>query len=259
MPVRKLRIAVLVVVLAVAAAACAESDPGDETEGNGDELSLSIGEVPDSVEGNVVTLPIEIEGIEIVKADADDSGDSGHFHVFIDKEPVDVGETIAVEPGVIVHSADNPIKLWGMGVGSHELTVVLGDGTHTRIGDGIEDSVTVEVEGPSVDGTAPATIDEGDDLTVELASEGVDIKAADDDTSGDSGHFHVLVDPASPPEAGETIPAAEEGKVFHSIESEVTVEGLEAGEHIIWVVLGDGAHTAFDPAVMDKLTVTVGS
>jgi hypothetical protein len=36
-----------------------------------------------------------------------------------------------------------------------------------------------------------------------------------------------------------------------------TVSGLEKGEHTIWVVLGDGTHKAFDPPVIDKLTVTV--
>ncbi len=167
-----------------------------------------------------------------------------------------MGETIP-KTEKIVHSADNPIKLWGLDPGSHEFTVVLGDGNHTRIDEDAEDSVTVDVEGPSVNGTAPATIDEGDDLTVELEAEGVEIVKADGDTSGDTGHFHVLVDPADAPVAGETIPAPEENKIIHTTESEVTIAGLEKGEHILWVVLGDGTHKAFDPAVMDKLTVTV--
>ena len=41
------------------------------------------------------------------------------------------------------------------------------------------------------------------------------------------------------------------------VESSTTITGLTAGEHIIWVVLGDGTHKAFDPPVMDKLTVVV--
>ncbi len=229
-----------------------------EADDSGDgAVSLSIGDTPDRVEGNVVSLPINVEGIDIKAPDGDDTGESGHFHVFIDKEPVEVGEVIPREAGV-VHSADNPIKLYGLSPGEHEFTVVLGDGTHTRIEEGIEDSVTADVEGPSVDGTAPATIESGEDLTVELEGEGVEIQAADGDTSGDSGHFHVLVDPEEAPEAGELIPAAEEGKIYHTAESEVTVEGLEDGEHVIWVVLGDGTHTAFEPAVMDRMTVAVG-
>jgi len=257
MPLRSLRITVLIALLSIAGAACTDADNAGE-EGDGDTaVSLSIGDTPDSVEGNVVSLPVDIEGIEIVPPDGDDSGDSGHFHVFIDREPVEVGEVVAREAG-IVHSAENPIKLYGLSPGSHEFTVVLGDGTHTRIEEDVEDSVTVDVEGPSVDATAPATIGSGDDLTVSLDAEGVEIIAADGDTSGDSGHFHVLVDPEDPPEAGGTIPAAEEGTIYHTTNPELTIEGLDDGDHVIWVVLGDGTHEAFDPAVMDRLMVTVG-
>jgi hypothetical protein len=68
----------------------------------------------------------------------------------------------------------------------------------------------------------------------------------------------VLVDPKSPPKAGDVIGEAKEGEIYHSATDSVTVEGLDEGEHTIFVVLGNGKHAAFDPAVMDKLTVTVG-
>jgi hypothetical protein len=242
------------IALALISMGCAGKQSGDHDDM---EMSLAIGGVPDSVDGNVVTIPVTVEGVEIVKANGDTSGDSGHFHVFVDKEPVAVGEAIPKERGV-VHSADNPIKVWGLEPGSHEFTVVVGDGTHRRIHEGVEDSVTVDVKGPSVQGTAPATIKSGEDLVVELKAEGVEIVKAAGDTSADSGHFHVLVDPAKPPVAGEVIPAPVEGKIIHTTESSATIEGLKKGEHILWVVLGDGTHKAFKPAVMDKLTVVVG-
>jgi hypothetical protein len=218
--------------------------------------SLQIADPPHDIGGNVVSMHATVTGIEIVKADGDTSGDSGHFHVFIDRDPLAVGETIPKEAG-IVHTADNPIKVYGLSVGEHTLTVVVGDGTHKRFGEDLEESVTVDVKGPSVDGTAPATIKEGDDLTVALKGQGVEIVKADGERSSKSGHFHVLVDPAQPPQAGEVIPAPEENKVIHTTEAAVTLAGLAKGEHIIWVVLGDGQHYAFDPPVMDKLTVTV--
>ncbi len=232
--------------LVLMGAACAQ-DP---------EQSIEIADPPDTIEGNVVSMEATVEGIEIVKADGDTSGESGHFHVFIDREAVAVGEVIPKEAGV-VHTAENPIKLWGLSVGEHEATIVLGDGAHTRFGEELLETVNFEVEGPSVDGTAPATIEEGDDVTVGLKAEGVEIVKADGERSDDSGHFHVLVDPESAPEAGEVIPAPEENKVIHSAEDEVIVSGLEKGEHALWVVLGDGQHYAFAPPVMDKLTVTV--
>ena len=252
----KMKIIVMVASLALLGGACAQDD-APETEAEVEQVSLELGSVPDSVEGNVVSLPVEVEGIEIVAPDGDDSGDSGHFHVFIDRRPVEEGEIIPREAGV-VHSADNPIQLYGLEPGEHEFTVVLGNGLHERILEPVSDSVTVDVEGPSVDGTAPATIEEGEDLTVELAAEGIEIVAADGDTSGDSGHFHVLVDPEEPPAAGEVIPEPEEGKVYHTTEDSVTVPDLASGDHVIWVVIGDGTHEALDPPVMDRIAVTVG-
>jgi hypothetical protein len=259
----RLRTLVLVAVLAIVGASCATADDTGseatdtpaETDASG-ESSLAFGDVEESVEGNVVTLPVEldVEGFEIVKADGDDSGDTGHFHVFIDSDPVAEGETIPVKKGEIVHSADNPIKVWGLEPGEHEFTIVVGDGTHQRILGDLEDSATVDVKGPGVHGTP--TVD-GSDVTVDLDSEGVEIVKADGEASTESGHYHVLVDPASPPEAGKVIPEANDETIFHSAEDSVTIPDLEKGEHIIWVVLGNGTHMAFDPPVMDKLTVTV--
>jgi hypothetical protein len=248
------RVFVVASALLLLAAACAQTEEAEKPEKA--EKSFRLAKPPSTVEGNVVTMKATVTGIEIVKADGDTSGDSGHFHVFIDRDPVDVGEVIPKEAG-IVHTADNPIKVYGLSIGEHTLTVVIGDGTHKRFGEDLEQSATVDVKGPSVDGTAPATITGGSDLTIQLKAEGVEIAKADGERSNQTGHFHVLVDPSSPPKAGDLIPAPEENKVIHTTESSATVSGLEKGEHTIWVVLGDGQHYAFDPPVMDKLTVTV--
>ncbi len=256
MALRK-RVVVLTIAVALLAGACGTSDEGANDQPGDEEVSLALGSVPSTVEGNVVTIPVTVEGVDIIKPDGDDSGDSGHFHIFVDKEPVAVGETMPKERG-IVHSADNPIKIWGLEPGEHEFTVVLGNGVHERIEPGAEESVTVDVKGPSVWGTVPATIEKDDDAVVDLASEGVEIVKADGASSKESGHYHVLVDPKVPPVAGEVIAPPEDGKIFHTFEESVTIEGLETGEHIIWVVLGDGLHEAFDPPVMDKRTITVG-
>lgn len=251
------KILVLGAILAVVTAGCAQQDEqAQEPPPPPEEQSLQIADPPSTVQGNVVSMQATVSGIEIVKADGDTSGDSGHFHVFIDRDPVAVGEVIPKEPG-IVHSTDNPINVYGLGVGDHTLTVVIGDGTHERFGEDLEESVTVKVEGPTVDGSSVATVKEGADLTVELKSEGVEIVKADGDTSGDTGHYHVIVDPTAAPKAGDIIAAPEENKIIHTTEASATVAGLTKGEHTIWVVLGDGTHKAFDPPVMDKLTVAV--
>jgi len=242
----------LVIGLALVGASCAQNEKTESAD-----QSIALGNVAKSVKGNVVTIPVTVKGIQIMKADGMTSEKAGHFHVFIDREMVDVGEVIPKEPG-IVHTADNPIKIYGLKPGEHMFHIVVGDGTHKRFGETLHLETTVDVKGPGVQGkVASPTMKKGDDLVVDLKSEGVEIKKADGDTSGESGHFHLLVDPASPPKAGDLIPDPVENKVIHTTESSATIKDLSAGEHIVWVVLGDGTHHAFDPPVMDKLTITV--
>ena len=205
-------------------------------------------------EGNSLTLGVKTRGIEIKPADGDTSGKTGHFHVFIDRDPVPVGEVIPQGEDV-VHSAKAPIKLYGLSKGRHTFAVVLGDGAHRRIATESIVEATVEFLGPFVDATAPARIKEGDDLEIEIESEGIDIRAPDGDTSGESGHFHVFVDPLKTPK--EAMKVSGSDGAIRTERSPVTIEGLEKGEHTIYVALGDGKHQLFDPAVMDLLTVTV--
>ncbi len=225
----------------------------DETTATS-EASLSIIEPASgtSVEGNVVTLDIEGSGVEIVKADGDTSGRTGHYHVFIDRDPVAPGEVIGREAG-IVHTTEDPIVLPGLSIGRHRLAVVYGDGTHQRLGDAL-DETNVEVKGPSIDATAPATVAEGQPVIVEVELQGFSLAKADGDTSGRTGHLHVFVD-RPPTPAGQPIPV--EPSIIHSAATSIEVPGLDTGEHALWVVAGDGTHVPLAPAVMDKVTVTV--
>jgi len=204
--------------------------------------------------GNVVLLDLEVSGVQIVPADGDTSGSTGHYHVFVDRPPVAAGEAIPREAGVI-HSASEPVELTGLSVGEHELSVVLGDGTHSRIGDAVA-TVSVTVEGPSIDATAPATVAAGQSLVVDVAVEGVEIVPADAGGGSGTGHLHVFVDTDVTPQ-GQPIPKPDDGSIIHTTETSVTIEGLEPGEHVIWIVLGDAAHVAYEPRVVDRVTVTV--
>jgi len=249
------RFAVIGAALMLAVSACAEDDGTTADDGDdGGEVTLAISSPADGteIEGNTFALDFAVSGIQIVGADGDTSGDTGHFHVFVDRDPLAAGATIPREAGII-HTTDDPLLVTGLGVGEHTLTVVLGDGTHARIGD-VEASVTVDVQGPAVEATA--TVADGV-VTIGIEHEGFEVVAADGDASGETGHFHVLIDPETPPAPGDTISPAEEGKIIHTTESSVEIEGLSEGDHMIWVVAGDGEHTAFDPAVMAKLTVTI--
>jgi hypothetical protein len=218
------------------AAGCSKSNEQTTVEAPSGPASFTLGTAPKTVDGNVVTIPATVKGLTLAKANGDTSGKTGHFHIFIDKPVVAVGATIPVEPGV-VHTPANPIKLYGLKVGTHTLRVVLGDGVHRRLPPAEQD-VTVDVKGPSVWGTAPATLTKGQPYTIQ-------------------GHYHILVDPKDPPKAGAALPEPSPNKVIHTGESSVTIKDLPVGLHTIFIVAGDTSHVAFDPAVMDKLSVLV--
>jgi hypothetical protein len=249
----------ILAALALVASACAGDNDKVDTnagDGGGDAPTLSIKSPKQDahIDGNVVNLALDVSGIDIVKADGDTSGDSGHFHVFIDTEPVAAGEAVPVGDPKIVHSADNPVVIPGLSIGDHTFTVVLGDGAHNRIGDA-SDSVAVHVDGPELDATAPATIAAGEPLNIDVAVSGLTLVKADGDTSGKTGHLHVFVD-VPPVAPGVAVPVGDP-KIIHSATSPVTVTGLEPGDHTIWVVFGDGAHIALTKPVRDKVVVKV--
>jgi hypothetical protein len=257
---RQVKLVALVAALVVVAGACqraAEEEP----------ISLEVTGPAQgtTVEGNVVDLALEVSGITIVAA-ADDpgTGGTGHFHVFIDREPVEAGEAIPTGQPDIIHSAANPIKLTGLSVGEHRLLVILGDKTHVRIGD-TEAETTLDVQGPSVHAFAPATARADLPVPVGITVEGVAIVAAAEDMSnkdGTAGHLHVFVN-KDPTPAGTAIPTGDPA-IIHTASAaappnalEIPIDLFKAGENIIWVVLGYADHTPFDPPVMDRVVVTV--
>ena len=93
-----------------------------------------------TISGDSVELKLEVGGLTVVAADGDTSGKSGHFHVFVDQDPVAVGAVIPKVPGV-VHSASNPVVVPDLSKGDHRLVVVVGDGAHQRL-----DFPTAEVD-----------------------------------------------------------------------------------------------------------------
>src|SRR4051812_17288060 len=118
--------AVLMVVGALLLAACGDSN--DKAAGPNPNATLRLRgpETGTTVQGNVVTLKVSAQGIHIVKADGDTSGMSGHYHVFIDRSPVQPGAVIP-KAANIIHTTVAPIVVTGLAPGTHQLYVVLGD------------------------------------------------------------------------------------------------------------------------------------
>ncbi len=254
---KPIRSAALMASLVLMLGACGDSDDSATTASStpttsGTSLAILTPVSGSTVKGNVVSLDLEAKGVAIVKADGDTSGRTGHYHVFIDRDPVAAGAPIPREAG-IVHTTDDPVVLTGLAVGTHRITVVYGDGAHARMGT-TQAEATVKVDGPSLDATAPATSPAGQPVVVDVKVEGLTMVKADGDTSGRTGHLHVFVD-REPTPTGQAIPV--ESGIIHSAETRIEVPNLAPGEHTLWVVAGDGTHSPLNPRVMDKLTVTV--
>ncbi len=237
------------VALLFALAACSS-----DAKPTGPAVTIAAPADATTVKGNTVSLELTATELTVVKADGDTTGKSGHYHVFIDREPVAVGAVIPKESG-IVHSAKDSTLLTGLSVGAHSLAVVLGDGAHRRLA-GVARTIRVTVEGPSIDASAPATATAGQAISLTVAVTGVTLVKADGAAAGTTGHLHVLVD-GDPPAAGQ--PIAKQDGIIHTTETTIQVPALAAGEHTIWVVLGDGSHVPYSPPVMDKVVVTVSA
>jgi hypothetical protein len=216
--------------------------------GGGTSATLSITSPEEGADlgGNVVSLALDASGIDIVPADGDTSGTTGHFHVFVDREPVAAGEEVARTAG-IVHAATNPVQITGLSPGEHTFTVVYGDGAHHRIGD-TEASVTVTTTGPSIKVDAAV---HGSDIAV--AANPVDLEIEVKPPSDE--HLHYFFD-VTPTLDGTPIPT-DDPNITHSREVSLTYEDVAAGEHTIWVVVAGADHVPLDPLVMDTAKVTV--
>jgi hypothetical protein len=238
---------------ALACVALALGACGGKTAAPGVFLSIVSPAQGTSVSGNVVTLDLLVEGVQIKKADGDTSGKTGHFHVFIDREPMAAGQVIPKEAG-IVHAAAEPVVLAGLSAGEHTLKVVLGNGAHARLGSALAET-KVRVEGPTLDATAPPTVSSGSPVIVTVGVHGIRLVPADkDSSSGTSGHLHVFVD-RDPTPAGQVIP--KEAGIIHTAKTTISIPNLAPGEHTIWVVFGDRAHIPYVPAVADRVVVVV--
>ena len=244
-------------LLAALLAGCVRGDAPLDSPSPPAEISVEIisPAAGAQIGGNVVELRASAKGIDISQSDGDVSGKTGHFHVFIDQDPVATGETISEAPG-IVHFSDPSVKIPGLGVGRHRLSLVLGDGSETRIGR-VSDEVEVDVRGPAIDSTAPEDAPVATGFSLTTAVTGVQVAGPEPGgVPGDARHLDLIIDPDDDPEAdGQALPA--DASHVHTTGTTHQVTGLPAGEHTVWVVLTDANHVPVSPLVADKVVVTL--
>lgn len=216
---------------------------------------LEIAGIPEDgvLLGNTVELELSGAGVRIVEPDGDTSGRTGHYAVFVDREPVALGEEIPEDDDVI-EASESPVEITGLLPGPHEVVVVLADGRSRRIGENAA-RAEMEVRGPSVQASAAPSTEPDQPVVVSIEVEGVQVAQPAGDTSGATGHFALFVD-REPTAAGEPVP--EERGILHTADQVVAVPDLGSGEHFVWVVLLKGDKTPFDPLVADKVEFEVG-
>ncbi len=110
---------------------------------------------------------------------------------------------------------------------------------------------------PAVQITQPAdgaTVSSSVMITLEVS--GLTIAPAGTMDPG-TGHHHLVVD-AGLPAAGSPIPTTEGVHIHMGLaQTEMELTGLEAGEHMVIAVVGDGVHTPLNPYVVDTVRFVV--
>ena len=82
--------------------------------------------------GPNVTLVWTAEGVKIVKAADAKELTEGHFHVFVDTEPITgADQVIPAGDPKIIHTGANTVELKELTPGEHTVTIVLGYSNHT--------------------------------------------------------------------------------------------------------------------------------
>jgi hypothetical protein len=112
---------------------------------------------------------------------------------------------------------------------------------------------------PSVQIVLPAEgemVEEGSSVMLTLEVSGLTIAPAGTMDPG-TGHHHLMVDRGLPV-GGLPIPTFAGQVHLGQGQTEYELTGLDAGEHMVIAVVGDGSHVPLDPWVVDTVRFVVG-
>ena len=112
------------------------------------------------------------------------------------------------------------------------------------------DSASVQIVLP-----AEGPFEEGSSVMVTLEVSGLTIASAGTTDPG-TGHHHLMID-RDLPVGGLLIPSFPGQVHLGQGQVEYEIEGLDAGEHMIIAVVGDGTHVPLDPWVVDTVRFVI--
>jgi len=151
--------AVLVAFSLLIAGCGGDADTSGEMSGEGEamEEEMTTMESEPSVEitapaegatvaGPSVTVELAAHGFQVVEA-GDTTANSGHHHLFLDRDVSAAGDPIPAEEGFIVHMGDGSSSYTFENVepGQHTLIAVVGDAYHVPV-PGLQDTIQFTVE-----------------------------------------------------------------------------------------------------------------
>jgi Domain of unknown function (DUF4399) len=100
------------------------------------------------ITGDRVTIELAAHGVTIVPAGTDQPN-SGHHHLFIDRDVTPVGQPIPTEAGIVhLGAAQTSYVIEGLQPGEHRVIAVLGNFQHVRLGTVASDTVRFTVASP---------------------------------------------------------------------------------------------------------------
>ncbi|UCC85002.1 MAG: DUF4399 domain-containing protein [Gemmatimonadota bacterium] len=129
---------------AAVSTACREVEPEGEPAAMPEDAPAAVIIAPrdgDEVTGPSLKIELAAERITLRPAGVDEPN-SGHLHLFIDREATAAGEVIPNEPGIVhLGQAQTEHTLENLEPGSHIMIAVLADYLHVRLADAKTDTV----------------------------------------------------------------------------------------------------------------------
>ncbi len=100
----------------------------------------------DTITGPQVQVHLVAHGFSVVPA-GDATPNSGHLHLFLDRDIGPMGEPISKEPGHIIHLGDgsSDYVFDSVAPGTHRLIALVGDSIHVPVQPPIADTVSFTV------------------------------------------------------------------------------------------------------------------
>ena len=130
---------------------CREAEPEREPAATLESAPAAVIVAPrdgDEVVGPALTIQLAAERIALRPAGVDEPN-SGHLHLFIDRDPTPPGEVIPNGPGIVhLGKAQTEYLLEGLEPGDHVVSAVLADFLHVRLPDAGTDTVRFTVLAP---------------------------------------------------------------------------------------------------------------